>query len=593
MMISVMSHEWIVLTGAFPVAWVLKSRVGLSACRATETASNEDSEESASLPKTEFILSLDIKFVGLLPGDPTMFSEESNGSISRRRQEQLKARRRELVRIKKEKDDLDRCSTEIHHRLSTCALSSVSMTCAAPTADSHSKSLESQIRSRDEMREMSLAKNLCATTIQAYFRSYKSYRNQLEQICINLKKRISDLRTVESLLVSSVDTYAPPPSIVTALVNDLIFITHLRLKRSETLSSFGSSRTYHRMVRRDFDVNLVCGILQHALLPGIKLAKEHPHLEPISPWMDTIQGRNRLVTFIRLCYISISQKQEDSNQTNQSSSSVHFQSTLEQVRIILSFFHHILGMDSSMKHVWTQDHRQLTQPASAFARVVDFCSSLLFNLTLDQSSLCADDINSIGLRPICQTRDSVTDPVVYCIPDLIRFTRSMLLYSMGSPIPSRVDTLREGSISPLVRERFSILIDFVIRAVMCQSKPSFDVRILTELCTIPLLTWKIQPNTLELLLVETKIKGYPYLIQAMDSLILQYNTVVFQNDRDRSFMEVLPTLDVPLNRCPSPSSVSLLATLAYFAQRCPYLNGSTRLSLASIDGMFTTLFILD
>jgi hypothetical protein len=49
-------------------------------------------------------------------------------------------------------------------------------------------------------------------------------------------------------------------------------------------------------------------------------------------------------------------------------------------------------------------------------------------------------------------------------------------------------------------------------------------------------------------------------------------------------LNILPELDIPLNRCPSPSSVSLLSTLAYFGPL--FTNGSRNVSTTSVDGMY-------
>jgi hypothetical protein len=285
------------------------------------------------------------------------------------------------------------------------------------------------------------------------------------------------------------------------------------------------TETYQSQLKNPFsnqDMKLITGVLQQALLPGIQLDLNNSHLNPLLPWIDTLDGRLRLVKLLRLILVCMMYRQQDvvSNKIKKDknikihSSSIHevvvtpFLAHPNQIHILLVFLQHVLGVVGD-----TEGNENRSKVDSDFQRVIDFCSTILLDPTLDRTSLQINEITSwktrlllkqqqtnpwidqdkskFQPRPLKNSTHRVTEN--YHSMDLIRFNRSTLLYSSGSPIPSNAEMLREGSTSLQDRERYSVLVDFVLRVVARQSHPFLYIRILTELWTIPLFTWKVYP----------------------------------------------------------------------------------------------------
>ena len=631
----------------------------------------------------------------------SMFSEELSGNVNRKRQEQLKARRVELQRNKilqqghtlavddgqksKNLKETERdpeftvptptVSSSPFEIVSDSSVSTSSTSATASTATlpftgtaivtnakEEKKTLSTmtimeQVLHSRQVRLQSLEQHMRATKIQAVFRAYKSYIHQKLQIQTCLSERIADLRIVkQSLVISNTcidEEYAPPPSMVTTLIQQLLFVMHTRPRHTRQVDVDASihrdkftSCTQPSMVSThgpgksipdnntfsSQDIILITGVIQEALLPGIRLASKNHHLDPLGPWIDTIEGRLRLVKLLRLVLLSMTARKniQQQDHRNPKDNSIHtsgmisgvsppFLTYPKQIHILMDFLQHVLDIrgegekdtpenghgNYSSKVVGGGGCKNTISNGNNFHRVIEFCSSFLLDPTLDRTSLSINDIGSWSTRSLLKQQQE-QQPLIaghvskrnhstnsshrlvetYHTLDLIRFTRSILLYSSGTyPIPSNIETLREGSISQDDRERYSVLVDLVFRVVTGSSHTSLHIRIVTELWTIPLFTWKVNANTLDLFLQHGKNQmGIPYFIQFIDTVLRTHSTMLFREDR--SLLTLLPELDVPLTRCPSPSSISLLSTLAYFGQICQHTNGSKILSTHSVDGTY-------
>ena len=81
--------------------------------------------------------------------------------------------------------------------------------------------------------------------------------------------------------------------------------------------------------------------------------------------------------------------------------------------------------------------------------------------------------------------------------DIIQILRLHLLYSTGGPdpIPPEADRCREACIPPNQRAQADVLVQLVLDAILGASslseRQNLYLRFVSEILTVPLLTWKI------------------------------------------------------------------------------------------------------
>jgi ubiquitin-protein ligase E3 C len=472
-----------------------------------------------------------------------MFADELAGNSSRKRAEENKARRLRLKAQQQKKangkvtsptpalvaDDvasLAEASSNLSIEHSTSSIAKdVSIATVAPktvTASAQLSAVEKAEQQR-QIRAETTKKIHASIAIQRVYRRYYcniALRNHHVEL---ISKRTQDINTLREMLFHTKNIkYVPPPTTVTAMVRQLLFLTtrtryydktkmRMRVKRIDSLRQ----------------LDLLANLVNDVLLPGISSIDEK--VNPMLSWLATQEGRNRLKQFLLVVMVAISSKKTNGNALDS----------------LLNFLRSVLG---------------LSKDTSAPKQVQDYCWSLLFP-------------NS---PPIYDSSQSDDPPYASESSDLgfISILRYFLLFiSAGAdPIPPDAMNAREACIPETSKkqggELFLIILHAVNRAPMSHRRV-FQSQIVTMLMTVPLFTWKISSAALNVFLDANGASTKAPMIQLIESF-MEPGSIDLSNGYVNT---VLTTQDLTLTRCPATPSQCLLANIVQLGRVCPTTSG--------------------
>ena len=424
-----------------------------------------------------------------------------------------------------------------------------------------------------------------ATKIQSLYRAHNSntalYAHQAEL----LDKRLADLQTLGNILLkANKGQYVPPPATATTLTLQLLYLTHRTPWRRRDASPDGSAHwgTEKKLSLganigsdKDSQILLNCDddgaanlrrltiYLSCVILPGIMSADDN--MDPFLPWLDTYVGRRRVDRFLRICMEALTgfrtggtstaspaRTTSATTSTNSRSATVEEEAATGAGEAVCNLFRQLIGVDRDKK----------ARPA-----VLSYCRS---KLILPEGCIDMSPGQSYYKHP---GDDNL---------DLIRQTRTLLLYGIcgGQPIPDTAEVMRERCVSERDRIRadraVTLLVDLLIGV---KSKPTAYLadlgkllsRFVEEILTVPLFTWKVSSVTTRRLITPAPVTNN--FIPIIDML----RAFASRHAEDLSAGEVcavLPSLDVPMTKCPSPAIMCLLANMVQFGQMCIPINGS-------------------
>ena len=243
-----------------------------------------------------------------------MFSEETRANTTRKRQEQAKERRRKLKQEQEDKQKWLRnemvmnhqnpsgenvSSATIENKLANTGVVIQTMPEASASV-SVTKALE-QRKIRTQQKQLQTS----AVIVQAAYRAFKSNKVLIQSQRGLLKKRLGDLITLTHLLEKQNKSYVPPPSLVSLMVDQMLFVfsSTPRVRKSFPQKNCASEETklrYFSTLRHltKDDVTLILNMVHHAILPGIVCKEDH--LDPTIVWIESQNGKLRIKKMLRL-----------------------------------------------------------------------------------------------------------------------------------------------------------------------------------------------------------------------------------------------------------------------------------------------------
>eukprot|EP00557_Chaetoceros_sp_GSL56_P007737 CAMPEP_0176505780 /NCGR_PEP_ID=MMETSP0200_2-20121128/16685_1 /TAXON_ID=947934 /ORGANISM="Chaetoceros sp., Strain GSL56" /LENGTH=1269 /DNA_ID=CAMNT_0017905373 /DNA_START=111 /DNA_END=3920 /DNA_ORIENTATION=+ len=395
-----------------------------------------------------------------------------------------------------------------------------------------------------ENRIVQKRNKLAAERIQSSFRAYISNRRLVDEQKAILEKRLSDLMVVSKLLAKQNQSFCPPPSLVSLLLNQMLFVMHSRpRKRKNRESKSGIVEfQYFSMISKylvESDAKIIARVIEFAVIPG--LLSSDRNLDPSPVWIQSAEGKLKLIKLMRLCIYLISARQGSSSvRSDMKKESVASKLAADEdaMRVVYKMILTIIGRDE-------------TEP-----EVGAFCRKLFF------SSLGhADHPITIGRRPIREEN-----------LDLISLLRTFLLFPSGmkiNVIPRNVDSLREKSISAPDRSRADGFFNMISNIALERDDAYIKSRLFAEIFTVPLLTWRLQQRTIDSIVGkggEDENAVNPPCITFLDAFLK------FHEGKDLfDISGLLPFDDVPITICPSPPMLSLCANMSQLGTTCPLI----------------------
>jgi hypothetical protein len=503
-----------------------------------------------------------------------MFSDELAGNASRKRQEQAKARRRKIVeeqRKRKEGNETTYSSDKKVLQSASCRVEDTTKERkkSVPIEDfkkefnvgiKTSKGLvvDKALEQR-ELRSVQKRSNLAAERIQSSFRAYVSNKKLIVEQKAILGKRLNDLVAVSKLLAKQNQEFCPPPSMVSLMLNQMLFVMHSRprmRKIRQTKSDIGAIEfQYFSQISDSFvesDAKIIARVIEFGVIPG--LLSSDRNLDPSSVWLQSAEGKIKLIKLMRLCIFLIiarqytSTKRSDVNKQNKSSK---LAASEDDVLVIYRMISIIIGPNET-------EHEERSEVAT-------FCRTLFFSCRNR-----ADYPISIGKRPIKEEN-----------LDLISLLRTFLLFPSGmklNVIPRNADSLREKSISACDRSRADGLYNLISNLAWDRNDTVTSSRLFAEIFTVPLLTWRLEQSTID------NIVGKRSKDEKLDNPPFIYFMEAFLNVHGNSDMgECIPSHDVPITICPSPPLLSLCANMSQLGAICPLIYDNDRLC-STVDG---------
>jgi hypothetical protein len=488
-----------------------------------------------------------------------MFAEELGGNTNRRRQEEARARRRKL----KQQQDQQKKAQE--QKASTSATTTANdptteTKASVPTTTTTSTAIEIPLAAeaskpaavanalqQRQQRQAAQHQQKAALRIQSFYRAHRSNINLLSQKSTHLSQRLQDISTLRDLLQQANTDYVPPPATSTALCQQLLFLTkslpYKRRREEET-----------RVVKlRDKvrDSKKVQQMLELVLLPGIDSPDENVH--PFVVWLQSRQGQLRLEALLRLCLVTATMSNVDDQ-------------VLQTCRKFLDAV------------TVPKDEDPKVLPSSLQA-----CRPLLFSKLPPVR---------VGPDPTAKTIRSQPQPHARMGSslDMIAMLRHHLLYCTGGPepIPQAADRVRESCISAKDRAQADALFQIVLKAIQETRDPSerqhFLLRFVSEILTVPLLTWKTSDHSTSQLLAKDSRNGNNkiFLIALIENFTEHYGTILTAGD-----IHLRLRNDKSLTTCPATPTQCLLANLIQIGRSCIQLNGS---HVSKLDYQAATTF---
>ena len=298
------------------------------------------------------------------------------------------------------------------------------------------------------------------------------------------------------------------------------------------------------------------------LLPGV--ASTDPNVNPLVVWEQSYEGKKRKQDMLRLALVT-------ATTTDASIDSTVWKSCLKFIEMVTS------SPITESKDI---------NPVSKL--VLDTCRPIFLSTTPLEMTTMSDVSITMSYSDQKKTQNSTA--IKYyarkdASMDLISLLRYHLLYSTGgAPIPSASDKVRESCIPPKHREQADALFQTVFRTISNKSLVTEDqyraimVRIVSEILTVPLLTWKISDASLNLLLAcgrdNSSRRNQPFLVSLIEIFIETHKKVLNVGD-----LESVLCNDISLNKCNATPTQILLANLVQLGRSSVQINASHPSSL--------------
>ena len=463
-----------------------------------------------------------------------MFAEEVKGNAAKKRQEEARARRRNL-KHQQEKEAKEAAAAKDASDISLVSAPSASqqispatqvITTSKPEAlnpDSavvagKSSSVAAALHQRQVRHDHQLrAKS--SLIIQSFYRSYRSNLALLKNHAHLLSLRLKDVATLRVLLKQKTSAeYIVPPATVSVLVRQLLFLSR--------------SLPYHNgkpsmiVLRSPDDQNLLQQIIQYAILPGIM--GSDPNLDPILAWA----GHRRLKELLRLTLVvAVTKNVED-----------------HVLRTIDTFIRTVTCESSGARQVVIKESQQI-----------------LFSISSDAPTT----------KPV--TKLTIPHCVIGSSLDFIAIARHHLMFCKGDPIPAEATKRREAFFASNRHQNdilFLMVLDIVSSGL---NRRLLLTRFLAEVMTIPLLSWKISSASFIKLIDGTP---RPVFLEIIRAFTEQHSATLTAGE----IASVLPTVDVPLTSCPATNTQCLMANLVQVGRLCPSINGNDSVKIDYQDG---------
>ena len=544
----------------------------------------------------------------------TMFAEEVGGNKQRKRQEEAKARRRQLKleqqrKAQREKQAQQRNEQQQKQQQNGSEATSPSLPSATPTIATNTTATPSsstppaavsnmsvigvsrhetlnveksavqianeQRQARQQTQKMTAA----SRTIQSFYRAHRSNTIILLDQARLLQQRLQDLTTLRTLLASkgAATNYVPPPATCTALCRQLVLLcksipykdkqqdppsTDDGLTNGTTISSdmVSASTTFVKFRDVPRDVKLIQDVINLILLPALQQQNKDENVNPWTVWMQSPEGRYRIQVLIRIALVAATRPDVDPAVTT----------------VCFDFLKAILGIRSVSNENVEAEGKEGTKDSTLEA----FCRALIISSTIPDYGLSS--------VPSPEKKQKVTEMPRYVYlnssMDIISLCRFHLLYDTGgdgSPIPASSEQTREACISTKDRDRADVLFQTVIDVLIDGTNPGsghrkvLHQRFVSEILTVPLLTWKVSNGSIQKLLspLSDGSSKKLLLIGILDVFTSVYGPVLDGGDLDSTLCR-----DIVMNNNHNATpSQCLLANLLQLGRSSVRLNGSSRL----------------
>lgn len=490
-----------------------------------------------------------------------MFSEEQTNNACRKRQEKNRIRRRQLKKQQNTKTSSE--TTDDSKRLNEIKITSVDRNQILISSTKTHTLVENILDPKDATvttnnKTASVIKNVTeqrknhqssATKIQSFYRMHTSNLSLYFQQLSSLQGRITDVIKLCNLLEKAKGvTYTLPPNVANAMLNQLMFVTHC-------IPHMNKNNMYYSTVQsvREETAVVLCQIIKFIILPGIQ--QKDPSLDPLLPWLDSKVDQVRLKKFLRLCWVFFTkvgylQKENDE---------------------VLGKFWRVLLLNSNGKV------REL---------LVKYCENIFLSSKTNVEPPYLQGCRLVGSNPICFEDLNLISLVRLDLlfPSRSSETGSKLV--VGPVIPPNAEKMRERVIPPKLVQSATSLFQLMMDVVLHRNDVKMRCRIVTDILTIPLLTWRINSSAISKLILITSQNRESPMISMVNAFISDYE-IEISNGKIGS---LLPSNDIPLRICPAPPVLCLLANLVQLGRLCESVNGSSFEKL-DYDGEFLYMWI--
>jgi hypothetical protein len=491
-----------------------------------------------------------------------MFSEELGGNTNRRRQEEARARQRKLKQEQQRKEQQQAKAAASASATNNPPADTPAETSApdpspfissTPVLTETASAVANALQQR-QLRQQVQQNKKALITIQSFYRAHRSNSKLLKQQSALLAKRLQDVSTLRVLLKQT--EYVPPPATATSLLLQLLFLSKtIPYKRRSGMFCTHSSQ----MVKPRDDPKILQQLLETVILPGLYSPDEN--MNPFVVWSQTRQGQSRLETLLRLSLVTVTATSVDP----------------KVLDTIITFLRGVL----------------VTEQVAVPPTVIQNCRALLLSISPPCAVFPAPSgspsSTSSSARIMLHARMGSQ-------MDVVSILRHHLLFNTGGthPIPPESQKLREACIPAKQREQadalYQLTLTAIIKAPTESERRHLYIRFVSEILTVPLLTWKILAASTSKLLVPADIVSStssatsqrPMILVAMiQAFVEQYKTILTAGNIDSLLAD-----DTPLITCPATPTQSLLANLIQISRTSSLLNGSDQ---SLLDYESTTL----
>jgi ubiquitin-protein ligase E3 C len=529
-----------------------------------------------------------------------MFADELGANRGKKRAEENRARRLQLKQQQQQKQAPQPVSTRplfgstntaagssanANHHDEKPAISASTPASSAVAAVTKSPPILSPIEQaafERQKRAEEATKRQSAATVQRYWRGGRRRLQCQEEIQSVLSQRLGDIQTLRSILAQKrskdcQEVYVPPPAATRGLVQRLLYLTTTNGRRQRQsapkTADIDDEATYMTLGGAGSELtSLLQRVLDLAVLPSLRTNDDNLSIAGL--WLQSPEGKLRMERLIRLCIVAMTSPLPCSEEAARQSIVAFLETVLMRYPV---------GVTCEARLVLRNHVMNLLFPLQSAVDPFPIMAAT-FSPAPRTAYSTNKRLSTLPLMPYAQISATL---------DLVAILRYFLLFVVAGPHPIPVNLSTNGQglggqdenqvkVPRDMQQQAGAIFDLLVHVATSQlsrlasfrgRRQEVQLRIMTEIFTVPLLTWKLSPESIQTTTRASLSNSRPPLVQLIATMMNELNSDPTpdgaSSSASLSVTKLLPQLTIPFSACPATNTQCFLANVLQFAYQCP------------------------